>query len=404
MKEKNINMKVLITSYFSPGKGGAEESTYLIAKGLKELGNHVVIASSENYNGIKTYYLKPKTLFRAWQWSIQAKLLASFLIKVIKKEKIDLIHSQEKITTLGSILAGKKSKIPVVTHFRDYWFVCPKSTCLTLNYKNCSVCNYKKMLKYCHESKFLWYTYKWSFIKSSWKLLKKSDVKIAVSNFMKEKLKLIGITENVKILPNPIDINLFENIDDDSVKKIYGLKGIVITFLGTLSYQKGITILMKLIPRILKKKKDVHFLIVGDGPLKTLFQTFIKTKNLNNSVTFTGRLHSQWIPKIYAASDIILFPSIWQEPFGRITIEAMAAGKPIIASNVGGIVDVLEDGKFGFLVNPFNLKQWEERIIELIENEDLRLKMGRMGRRVARKKYRKEVIVKKLMKIYEEII
>jgi len=393
-------MKILFTIYNLKNVGGAEASTYFLAKGLKNIGHEVIIASTGKYPKIKTYVFKKYRKIPSF--SLQKHYLSNFLSKIITKEKIDIVHAQDRLTTVGAITAAKDNKIPVVVHFRDYWFVCPKSTCLMPSYKECSVCSLRKIIKCVPKKRLLWEIYKLYLIKSSWNLLKKANVKIAISNVIKNKLKLIGITKSIKVISNPIDLDLFIKANRKKIRKKYNLNGVVITFIGSIAYYKGVSILMKLIPKILKEKRNVYFLIVGDGPLKNQFVDFIKSKNLKN-VIFTGKIPYKQVPNIYAASDILLFPSILQEPFGRIAIEAMAASKPIIASNVGGIKDIINHGKTGYLVDPFDLKKWKEYLHYLINNEKLRKKMGEKGYKLAKKKYDTNIIAKKIFNIYKKL-
>ena len=108
------------------------------------------------------------------------------------------------------------------------------------------------------------------------------------------------------------------------------------------------------------------------------------------------------IKEIYSKSDIIVFPSVWQEPFGRIAIEAMSFGIPVVGSNVGGIKNIIIDGKTGFLVDPFDLKGWKDKINLLVRDRKLRLKLGREGKKIALKEYNVDIIAKKFEGIYNE--
>ena len=390
-------MRILITSYYPPNKGGAEVSTYLIAKKLKEMGNDVVIASTGDYKGIKTYRLRK---YRLWPFSFQHQYLKTFISKIVKKEKIDIIHPQERLTTIGSILAAKENNIPVIVHFRDYWFACPESTSLMPTFRECEICSYKRIFK-CFKNRIPWNIYKWYVIKSNWKLLNEADKKIAISSAVKRKLNICGI-KDVLIIPNPIDLKIFKS-DKERVEKIkeeYNLQPPVILYVGALMYHKGILNLLKVFAEdeILRR---TDFLIVGDGNLRKACEEFVKRENLKY-VKFIGKVSFKDIPNFYAVSDIVVFPSIWQEPFGRVVLEAMAAGKPIVASNVGGIPDLLTH-KNGFLVEPFNNKMWAKYLNILISDKELREKMGKIGKNLS-KKFDVEVIAKKIISLYRETI
>ncbi|MEE9323675.1 MAG: glycosyltransferase family 4 protein [Candidatus Aenigmarchaeota archaeon] len=392
-------MNILFTAYFPPNTGGAETSTHTLAKELERRGNKVVVASTGEYPGLKTYTFRKYSKIPSFRF--HKYYLSRFLSGVIKKEKIDLVHSQDRLTTIGSITAAKRNRIPVVVHFRDYWFMCPKSNLLKTSYEQCTSCSYENLLKCSSKKRLPWDMHKMRSIRSSWGLLESADFKIAISNSVKEVLKSAGVTKNVKIIPNPINLDLFSVSHRDRIRKKYGLEGTVVTFVGSISYHKGTDTLKGIIPKI--SNGDVSFLIVGDGPEKKKLMNFVKERNLRNVVFTDGRIPYSQIPGIYSASDIILFPSRWQEPFGRIAIESMASGKPVVASDIGAIRDIVENGKTGFLIGSSDIAGWQRSVRKLVDDRGLRERMGRNGKEVARRKYDVRVIAGEVLRIYKNL-
>lgn len=153
--------------------------------------------------------------------------------------------------------------------------------------------------------------------------------------------------------------------------------------------------MLKIMPSVLNEMGNVSFLIVGDGPL---YQEIKKVAC--RDIVLTGKLGRDEIKDVYDASDIILLPSVWQEPLSGILLEAAAYNKAIISSNTGGSVDILDKK---FMIDPFDLSSWKKRIIELIENKSLRTKIGKEWGRVAREKYDVDVIAKKVEEEYENV-
>ncbi|NMX21211.1 hypothetical protein C5S30_01985 [ANME-1 cluster archaeon GoMg4] len=395
-------MKVLMTIYYSKNTGGAEISTNKLAKHLKDAKIEVVVASTSNYD-VKTYnFIKFNPIVQPFR--LQELYLSKFLSNVIKKEEIDIVHAQDRLTSLGAIKACKKLKIPVIVHFRDYWFACPESSCLKKNYQYCETCNFKNLLA-CGDIKFLWNLYKYiTLIRRCPIILNSADEKIAISQAVKEKLEFCGL-KNAKVVPNPVNVEEFWEANGRDIRERYDLDDeIVISFIGGLSYHKGIINFLKVAEDISINYPNIKFLVVGDGPLKKECIDFSLNKNLKDCVVFTGKVSNKEIPKYYKASDIIAFPSIWQEPFGRIAIEGMASGKPIVASDIGGISDIVRDGKNGFLCNPFNLKEFKQKLEILIGDKELRNKMGEKGLKLAKEKYDEKVIANQIVKIYKEIL
>ena len=137
--------------------------------------------------------------------------------------------------------------------------------------------------------------------------------------------------------------------------------------------------------------------LYGEGPLKEELQQFIDKNGLDAKI-YPPVPYDQ-VPQLYADSDIIVFPSIWPEPFGRISIEAMAAGKPVIGSAVGGIKETIESGK-GILVKPGDVGGLNGAIKDLILGENNNLK-NHQNNILNISKYSSEKIIKNLKTIYD---
>ena len=383
-------MKILFTTYSGLGKGGAEVSMSLLAEGLRERGHEVIIASSGDYeNGVKF-----KKFGKIPFYSLHNKYLERFFSKIVKEKGIELIHAQDRLTSIAAIRTAKKFKIPVVVHFRDYWFACPRSSCLTPDLKEYDKCSYLTILKNFPIKRWLWDIRKWKYIKSTWKELDKADLKLANGSVVKRRLEGCGIKNNVKVLPILRDFDK-EIRSGEGVKEKYNLKEIVVSFIGSLNYHKGIMNMLKIMPSVLSKG-GISFLIVGDGPL----YDEIKNKNISD-VVLTGRLDKEEVKGVYSVSDIVLLPSVWQEPLSGILLEAAANNKVVISSNTGGSPDILPEK---FMLDPLDLESWKKRIIELVEDKELREDLGKEWGKIAKEKYDVKVIAERVEKEYEKCV
>ena len=130
--------------------------------------------------------------------------------------------------------------------------------------------------------------------------------------------------------------------------------------------------------------------------MKEELQHIIQQKHLNATIHSPVSYHH--VPSLYANADIVVFPSLWPEPFGRIAIEAMAAGKPVIGTRIGGIKETVEQGA-GILVLPGSAEQLHAAIQQLIENPSLRTKMGIAGKKHA-EKYNEPNITRLIIQTY----
>jgi len=374
-------MNILFTIYHGPDSGGSEVSSYLLAKALKKRHN-VIFASTMKYPGFKTYIFKEYG--RIPDFTEQNNYIKNFIREVIKKEKIDIVHSHDRLTIPGAILADKDK---AVSHYRDYWFECPNSSCL-FRKKEIFNPSYFDIVKNVKMHRVFWDLYKLRYLRKNRRLLNQASKKIAISNFVKERLEANGILDS-KVVPNPIDLSSF------NIKVKRRFKGTILTYVGDFSYVKGIKNILEIMKEIVND--DVRFVMVGKGNLFGYAQEFIIRNNLQGKIILLGKLPYSEVVKVYKESDIIVFPSVWQEPFGRISIEAMAASKPVIGSNVGGIRDTIIDGETGFLVN--SKEDWIEKINLLVKDKKLRNKLGKQGRKEV-EKYSSDKVAKQVEKIY----
>ncbi len=197
-----------------------------------------------------------------------------------------------------------------------------------------------------------------------------------MSNSVKEKLNLCGI-DSVTVVNNSVDINSFRNAKAHSIRDKLPNGSVLLIYAGYLTYTKGIKNLLKTVISIMHVNPNVYFAIAGDGELLPILAAMVKYSGLDNNIFIMGRLNQADIQSLYAASDIVLAPSLWQEPLGRTAIEAMAASKPIIASAVGGWKYAVKDGKTGYLISALNQEEWKEKIELLINDKEKRIEMGR---------------------------
>jgi glycosyltransferase involved in cell wall biosynthesis len=181
----------------------------------------------------------------------------------------------------------------------------------------------------------------------------------------------------IEIPTNSVDEKRFINLQMDRGKFKEELNipkdaKIIIT-IGRLVTQKGHRVLLDAIPKILSKEKNVYFLIVGDGRLEQELKVRAQNLGISSNVGFLGTRKDT--PELLAVSDIFVFPSVW-EGQGMILFEAFFSKIPIIASNVGGIPDVVIDGKTGILTEPGSSKDLADKILIGLENPEMIKKLA----------------------------
>jgi len=202
-------------------------------------------------------------------------------------------------------------------------------------------------------------------------VLTEADEVITVCKFNAEKLLSLGVSsDKLHVVPNGYDEHLFKPVPIAKAREKLGLpqnKKILLS-VGNLVDVKGHAYLTDAMFLVSRKRKDVLLIIVGSGPLKELLQSMVKKYGLEDSVMLTGGKKHEEIPIWMNASNIFILPSL-QEGFPTVVPEAMACGKPIIATNVGGIPEAITSNDLGILVNPKDPKALASAILEALDKK-----------------------------------
>lgn len=206
-----------------------------------------------------------------------------------------------------------------------------------------------------------------------------------------------GMTfSKIHVIPNGIEFEDIQNIQPKSIKHPS------ILYVGGLRKIKGIDILLKAIPIIKEKVPTVHVYIAGSGLQENELKNIVKELNMEENVEFLGFISERDKYAYYKSTDVCVFPS--RQDYGPIVLpEAMACGKPIVASNVGGIPFMVENGKTGLLFESENVEDLAEKIVTLLKDEKLRRKMGEAGKEKV-KEFTWDKIAEQTVETYKEIL
>jgi glycosyltransferase involved in cell wall biosynthesis len=171
-----------------------------------------------------------------------------------------------------------------------------------------------------------------------------------------------------------------------------------VAVVAALNNQKGHEFLFRAIPLIRGKLENVVFLLVGDGHIRASLETLARSLGIAQNVLFTGKRTD--VPAILAASELFVLPSLF-EGMPLSVLEAMAAGKAVVATNVDGTAELVEDGVTGFLVPPKNSELLAQRIVQLLTDSTLCKEFGDHGRERVRRLYTIEAMCKRYSDLYE---
>ena len=229
----------------------------------------------------------------------------------------------------------------------------------------------------------------------------KADKILATSNVLKEESKKYTLKE-IAVIPFGIDT---EKFSPKEVNSIFKYEDVVIGTIKALEYVYGVEYLIRAF-KIVKTKlfnQTIKLLVVGSGTLKESLEKIVKELELENDTVFTGYIGQDNISDYHNMLDIYVAVSL-EESFGVSVIEASACSKPVIVSNVGGLLEVVEKGKTGFIVEPKNPEALAEALIKLINNPGLRVEMGRNGRNKVLQHYQWDDSVKKMIGVYNSLL
>lgn len=234
---------------------------------------------------------------------------------------------------------------------------------------------------------------------------------IAISRAVKENLLEIGVPEErVSLIHDAVDVEEFaEPRDTESVRQELGIPTAAVTFgmLGRIVEWKGVREFVSAAVRVLEADPDAYALIVGDesdGEPSYFREVRRLAGNspFGDRIIFTG--YRADVPAVMQTLDVVVHTSVAPEPFGLVVAEAMAAGKPVVAADHGGPVDIVVHGETGYLVNPRDTEALARTIERLLQNPGLAREMGRRGRRRARKHFGTERYAREVADVYREVL
>lgn len=209
---------------------------------------------------------------------------------------------------------------------------------------------------------------------------------ICVSSYLKDLVVSYG-AKNVLVASQGVDL---DNFKPKEVAKEYDL-----LFVGRISKEKNLTMLLDAFKELKKDYRDLKLCVVGEGPEKDE----LKKKYGEKDIYFEGYVNHSNLQDYYNKSKILVLTSL-SEGFPTVIMEAMACGLPVVATNVGGVPEIIAHGKTGFLVDPNDLRDLKERIKSLLINEDIRRDMGNKALKCIKNHHSLSVVSKK----YDEFL
>jgi glycosyltransferase involved in cell wall biosynthesis len=221
---------------------------------------------------------------------------------------------------------------------------------------------------------------------------------IAVSDAVAQELVRSGVPlHKITLIENGVDPAAFRN-GTDRVRAELNLQNVpLIGYVGRLAPEKGLDVLLNSIPGIVQHCPDAHVILVGDGPIRNQLVELAQTLGIDSRVKFLGVRRD--MADLYRVMDILVLPSR-DEGFPMTILEALAAGKAVVASSVGQIPHVIRDHETGLLVQPGSRQQLTDAIVELLRSPQVKDKLSLQGKHLVDQEFTAEAMAKKYLEQY----
>jgi len=357
---------------------------------LSERGVEVIEYVRDN-NEIDGYGLVKKAmLYFTTTWSKEAE---REIRELCRKYKPDVAHFHNTLPLISpsAYYACKEERVTIVQTLHNYRFLCPGALLLREGgiCEECIEGDFRPALRHrCYRASYIQTRAVVRMLKKHRQMgtyEKMIDLYIALTEFVRTKFIEGGIPPE-KIVVKP---NFLRNPPDPK----YG--GDYAVYVGRLSPEKGVDVLLN----AWKKIKRFQLKVVGDGPQRAQLES-MRVEN----VEFVGAVPQEDVYSFILGARFVLFPSVWYETFGTVMIEAFACGKPVVASNLGSMAEIVKDKETGFLFTAGDPDDLAARVKLLIDDPTLAIELGRNARAEFDAKYTAEKSYERLMGIYASVI
>jgi len=364
-------MRILLVNDTDKEFGGAEKYMFTLAKLLLENGHQVEIFGSQKFNTNLSYISRIYNISDCFRLT---NLLKAFQPDIVHVHKINLALSPSILRVI------KRFNIPVVMTVHDFHYVCPDDWLIDNKDLPCyHGFNVKCVFSNCYRSKISW-KYKGlriyhviSLLLHRTLLKKYVDQFIVPSNSLAQMMRGNLCVKNVSFVPNIIWLN--SNLCNTPISDCKRL-----LFIGRLSKEKGAEYLINAMPKILECFPDTELTLIGKGPEEHTLKNMVRKLGIERNVRFRGFVSEDNLAESYLQAELVVVPSFWAENNPIVCLEAMAHGRPVIASNLFGLSELIDDEDIGTLFNPGDAVDLAHKIIAILSDFDKVQKMSANSR------------------------
>ncbi len=290
------------------------------------------------------------------------------LDELIATHRPDILHAHSPVLNgIPALRAARRAGLPLVYEVRAFW----EDAAVDLGRSRAGGLRYRAVRE------------------MEGYVMRRADAVVSLCNAMRDEIAARGIAEDrIGVVPNAIDLDYFGDIRprDEALAARLGLSGrTVLGFIGSFYHYEGLDLLVSALALMRAARPDVVLLLAGGGPQEALLKTKVAEMGLNEAVRFAGRVPHRDVRAYYDLVDIFVYPRRKMRLTDLVTplkpLEAMAAGRIVSASDVGGHRELIRDGETGFLFPPDDAVGLAERLIEILAAGDRHAGMRETARR-----------------------
>lgn len=390
-------MKVLLVNDYGTPTGGAELQSLRFRDLLRERAHEALLfTSNARRNGIAidsdvtcfgTQGPGRRVLQAANPWA------AAALHRLIKVFQPDVVHLRMFLSQLSPLILRELRDTPTLLHVVNYQLICPLNTKLLPDGNSCTyragaVCQTTGCISAAGRLRFAVQQRMWGAWSDA------IDMVVANSRWTAARLAADGI-----------------HVDGHVT---YGVKPLeprpplapapILAFVGRLFRKKGVDVLLRAMPRVREAVPNAQLRVVGQGPERKRLEELVEQLHLKDAVTMHGFVSRNEIPTLLRDAWLQVVPSVYEEPFGVVTIEAMMRGTALIATNTGGPSEVVREGETGFLVPSGNAEALAGAIIRVLRDRVLAERLGANAYAIACREFTESSSIDRVLTLYETTV
>ena len=389
-------MRILFANDYATDSGGAEAVTRILLQGLRQRGHEAKLFASTAGRKIPAVDVDYPCYGTTapWRTLLQTAnpLAASSFHRAVEDFQPDVVHVRMFLTQLSPLILPVLRSVKSLYHAVWYRTVCPVGTNLLPNGATCE----DLAGKACKANGCLplrdWYPLMFQRrLQARW--FNAFDAVVANSEATRLALSTGGIDSDY-VVPNGVPPRKARPPLSDPP---------IVLFAGRLVREKGVHVLLDAFAAVVDKVPQARLVIAGEGPELTALEQKVAELSLVQSVDFIGHLAPEELDQVRARTWVQAVPSIWAEPFGIVAAESMMTGTAVVASNSGGLRDIVRSGETGLLVEPGDSSTMGAALTQLLSNRDTAERMGANGRRIALSEYSDTILVDRFLEIYRSL-